>query len=546
MSNNPLSRRRFLGAVGASAVTGALSSRATAGQQSVKKDQPVDARESAKNRPNIVIFMPDELRADALGCYGNPLVKTPNFDRLAKAGTRFANCHVQYPICGPSRCSMLTGWPVSVRGHRSQSYFLRNNEPNLFRYLRQGGYDVFWFGKNDALAAESFSSSVTQWNFIGSRDFAEGKAGLPSLGTRKDYRKDPATFLGEEIADPRQTRDFACVEAAIRILQRQENEHPFCIFLPLSFPHPPYGAPTGFHDRYDPGEIKDLAPAGLARKPDYLSAARAAYGLDRQPSEIFRTIRARYYGAVTYSDWMLGQLLDAIEASGHRNDTAVIVCSDHGDYAGDYGMVEKWPSGLEDQLTHIPLIISDPGSDAGRETSDPVMLFDMMATCLDLAGVEANHTHFARSLVPYLRGENPDARVAAFAEGGYNTYEPQCFEYPPPARQVYYARLHLQVTQPQTVSRVAMIRTRDYKLVFRPAGQSELYRYQDDPRELNNRYGDSELAAIQAGLKEQLLEWYLATTGVAPMDKDQREFPPYQPDPHLESVRAEWPFLKRK
>lgn len=91
-----------------------------------------------------------------------------------------------------------------------------------------------------------------------------------------------------------------------------------------------------------------------------------------------------------------------------------------------------------------------------------------------------------------------------------------------------------------------MIRTRDHKLVFRPAGQSELYRYQDDPRELNNRYGGPELAAIQSGLKEQLLEWYLASTGVAPMDKDQRGFPLYQPDPHLEPVRAEWPFVRRK
>ncbi len=110
-------------------------------------------------QPNLILFMPDELRADALACYGNPLTHTPNFDKLAQQGTRFANCHVQFPVCGASRCSLLTGWPTSVRGHRSLFYFLRPNEPNLFRSLRQAGYDVFWYGKNDALAAESFSES---------------------------------------------------------------------------------------------------------------------------------------------------------------------------------------------------------------------------------------------------------------------------------------------------------------------------------------------------------------------------------------------------
>ncbi|HEX3918531.1 MAG TPA: sulfatase-like hydrolase/transferase, partial [Caulobacteraceae bacterium] len=114
-------------------------------------------------RPNLILFMPDELRADALGCYGNPVTATPHFDRLAAEGTRFAQCHVQFPVCGASRCSLLTGWPAHVRGHRSLYYFLRPEEPNLFRDLRRAGYDVYWFGKNDALAAASFADSVTEW-----------------------------------------------------------------------------------------------------------------------------------------------------------------------------------------------------------------------------------------------------------------------------------------------------------------------------------------------------------------------------------------------
>ncbi|MEO6924301.1 MAG: sulfatase-like hydrolase/transferase [Bryocella sp.] len=133
-----LSRRTFLGHSSATAFAGALSPAFVGAAQA--ETEPVAC--PSGQRQNIICFMPDTLRADALGCYGNPIAKTPNFDKLAAMGTLFEDCHVQFPICGASRCSMLTGWPTSVRGHRSQMYFLRPDEPNLFRYMRQAGYDV--------------------------------------------------------------------------------------------------------------------------------------------------------------------------------------------------------------------------------------------------------------------------------------------------------------------------------------------------------------------------------------------------------------------
>ena len=82
---------------------------------------------------------------------------------LAKQRTRFADCHVQFAVCGASRCSLVTGLPTADTGHRSLYYFLRRDEPNMFRYFKDGGYDTFWFGKNDALAPESFPLSLTEW-----------------------------------------------------------------------------------------------------------------------------------------------------------------------------------------------------------------------------------------------------------------------------------------------------------------------------------------------------------------------------------------------
>ncbi|MDE3187711.1 MAG: sulfatase-like hydrolase/transferase [Acidobacteriota bacterium] len=520
-----MNRRSFLGFSSASLLAGAAGSlplnAAVAHDADATNARANEA--SPVRRPNIVIFMPDEMRADSLACYGNAITKTPNLDRLAQQGTRFENCHVQFPVCGASRCALLTGWPTSVRGHRSLYYFLRPEEPNLFRYLRRAGYDVFWFGKNDALAAQSFYDSVTEWSDA-----------VPMAGTRPPMHSvtpGSLSMLFTAGGDRRATADYTHLQMGIEILKRKESEKPFCIFLPLNEPHPPYTAPEDFYDMYSPRSLPPLAPPGLKRKPDFHEGIRAAYGLDKLDDATFRNIRSVYYGQVSYSDWLLGELLEAIDATGHTNDTAVFVTSDHGDYAGDYGLVEKWPSGLEDCLTHVPLIARIPGGKPGVKAQDTVEMYDVMQTCLDIAGVPAEeiHTHFARSLLPQLFGGTGDRDRAAFCEGGYNIYEPQCFEPMGAGGGPYAGKIRLQNERPVTVSRSAMIRTRVHKLIMRPQGQCEFYNVGDDPSEMHNLYGDMATRQIQDELQLRLLNHFINTTGVAPKDKDARDCPPFYP-----------------
>ena len=536
MAKQKLTRRGFLGSSGAAMLAGLASqvaSQAGAGETASTQISPGQQMKQTHTQPNLILFMPDELRADALACYGNPLTRTPNFDKLAQEGTRFANCHVQFPVCGASRCSLLTGWPTSVRGHRSLFYFLRPNEPNMFRYLRQAGYDVFWYGKNDALAAESFYQSVTMWNYPEPAP-VRGSTGHRASQPFADKIIGPDTFIGHGNGNRTETAEYGRIQSAIRVLERKETDRPFCIFLPLSSPHPPYASPEGFNEMYQPADIHGLRPRNLPRKPNYIASIRKAYGLDGLPEDTFRKVRALYYGMVSYSDWLMGELLEAVERTNHKRDTAVFLLSDHGDYAGDYGLVEKWPSGLEDVLTHVPLIARVPGGTQGNSSENIVELFDVMATCLDLARTQAHHTHFARSLMPQIHGGAGDPKRAAFSEGGYNQYEPQCFEdnLQTPG-SLYYPKEHLECAHPETISRAAMVRTHDYKLVSRPQGQSELYVYKDDPQELHNRFGDRDVGGIQCELQQQLLHWYVNTTGIAPFDKDQRGFPPYYPTPTL-------------
>ena len=157
-----------------------------------------------------------------------------------------------------------------------------------------------------------------------------------------------------------------------------------------------------------------------------------------------------------------------------------------------------------------------------------VELYDVMQTCLDLAGTQAHHTHFARSLTPQLTGGKGDPDRAAFCEGGYNIYEPQCF--PSGAGGMYEGKQKLQNEEPLSVSRSSMVRTRTHKLIIRPQDQNELYNNANDPQERNNLYGDQSVASIQAELQSRLLVNYINTTGVAPYDKDSRNAPPFYPN----------------
>jgi arylsulfatase A-like enzyme len=356
------------------------------------------------DKMNFIFFMPDELRAESLACYGHPLAQTPNFDALAREGVRFDNCYVQHTVCTQSRCSFMTGWYPHVRGHRTLWHMLRPEEPNLFRYLKQNGYEVMWFGKNDLLAPASFPESVTTARTYGKRWF----------GKNPYATDDPRyfSFLFEPFNSVDDDHfDYANVQAGIDYLKSQPKE-PFMLYLPLVQPHPPYAAPEKWHNLIDPAELPPLRPANLANKPEFHQRIRDSRRLASVAEAHFRKIQAVYLGMTAYSDYLLGQLLNTLEDSGLAGNTTIIVFSDHGDYAGDYGLVEKFPNAMEDVITRVPLIIRTPENRVGHIVSETVELFDIMATTLELAEVEPKHSHFARSLMPQLQGEKGDIQRA--------------------------------------------------------------------------------------------------------------------------------------
>jgi len=204
--------------------------------------------------------------------------------------------------------------------------------------------------------------------------------------------------------------------------------------------------------------------------------------------------------------------------------------SDHGDFAGEYGLVEKWPSGCEDVLTRVPLLVSGPGCKKGHRAAGQVELFDIMATIMEGAGITAQHTHYARSLMPQLAGVSGDMDRAVFCEGGYNKNEYHCNEgaelesrsFMKSPGNIYYPKGLQQREHPESVGRATMIRTLKHKLVLRTYGDHELYDLPSDPGELNNLYGEKAYASVQADLERRMLDWYIATADSVPMEEDPR------------------------
>jgi len=472
---------------------------------------------------NYVLFFPDEMRAESLHCYGNEHISTPNFDLLAEEGTLFEQCHVLNTVCSPSRCAMFTGQYVHNMGHRTLWNLIKPYEHNLLRYMKEAGYEVRVYGKNDVFDPEAMKLST---------DVFERKpaVGGHSAKALKEYGQPGYFDFLYDVTPGEYTdnADWQNLKAGMDFIRgRKPGDKPFVLFLPLTMPHCPYTVQEPYYSMYDENDVPQLRPRGEG-KPRFHELIRKYRGLEETN---FKKIQAVYMGMVSFADQLLGEMMDCIRQAGIEDETMLIAAADHGDYAGDYDLVEKWPSGCEDVLTRVPLIVRAPGKQGGVRVKEPMQLFDIMPTILEDAGVEAKHTHYAKSFLAQLDGEPGDPMRAVYCEGGYNREEPQCNEGIPDKKatqfmldekSIYYPKGLQQFEEPESVGRATMIRTMTHKLVRRTYGDHELYDLEKDPLELVNVYDKAEYAKVQAELEMRLLDWYIATADAVRREEDPR------------------------
>jgi arylsulfatase A-like enzyme len=472
--------------------------------------------EAVSDPPNLLLFMPDQLRADCVGAFGNDVVHTPAIDALAARGVRFTNTYSQHSVCAQSRISMFTGLYPHVNGHRSLEYLLAPDEPNIFARLQSAGYHVALAGaRGDMLGPGVTRASSDRFGFTTGpklEDLARWHASPFEPGS-KWYD----AFYGGPVDGDMFEFDAATVQTAIDWLTGGLPE-PWCLLVALVFPHPPFTVERRWYERYEGVPITPPVPPTFDGKPGFYRELHTRYGLDRLSPADWVEIRRTYYAMISRVDDQFRQVLDAVDQSGQAARTVTFFFTDHGEYLGDYGLVEKWPAGVDDVLVRNPLIVHDPRGPSGIADTF-VEMIDLTATLEDFAGLERG-LHFGRSLRAVLSDPAHPHRDAAFSEGGFLLAEEPLLENGDAGQ--YRHKQAIQHDRTELVGRVAAIRTEQWCYVERLYEGPELYHRTADPMETTNLAGRAEHASTERELRERMFRWLFETSDLVSARRDPR------------------------
>lgn len=498
-----------------------------------------------KKRPHIIIFNPDEMRWDTMGHMGNPAASTPFLDRFAETeAVSIDRCYCQNPVCVPSRCSFATGLYPHVFGHRTMAHLLRPHEKSMFQELREAGYYVWMNTRNDLAAGqyegwiEAQADEIYHKQGLKNQIFPEvspeeeGNVGERWQEAGKEAGSYPYSFytgLSEGKADA----DIEDVWAAIeRIKGIGELDQPLCLFLGLLNPHPEYTCQEPWFSRIDREQVPDrIRPEECEGKPYIEELIRHYQELEGLSEDAWTELRATYLAQCAKIDWLFEQLCNALKEAGIYEDTAIFFFSDHGDFAGDYGLSEKAQNTFEDCLTRVPLLIKLPQGypiEPGRRDT-LAELVDFYATAMELAGVEPTHDQFGVSLLPVLANKEASVRAYAHSEGGRMAWEWQSDEYHADTADTvatspenhYYPKQKAQ-SDPLGHTKGTMTTDGRYKYVHRTLGSPEFYDLEKDAGERHNEINNPAYAKEIARFRLELLDWYQSTCDIVPRDKDRR------------------------
>ncbi len=459
------------------------------------------ARADEKPRPNVLFIALDDLNT-SLGCYAHPLVKSPNIDRLAARGVRFERAYCQYPLCNPSRSSLMFGLRPDATGVQDNGTNYRTTLPRavaLPQFFRQHGYFAARVGK-------MYHYGVP--NDIGNASMDDPKSwemtfnawGRDKTDEAKVINYTPQLGLGGALSwmiadggDDEQT-DAHVADEAIRILG-QNRGRPFFLGVGFYRPHVPCVAPKKWFDLY-PLDKVTLPPDPPDDRKHHPEAAYTVnppnYGLDAAK---LKDMRRAYYAAVSYGDAQVGRLLDALERLKLADNTIVVLWGDHGWHLGEHGLWQKMT--LFEEVARVPLIIMAPGRKGnGQVCGRPAELLDLYPTLADLCGLPVPQGLQGTSLRPLL--DDPTA----------------------PGKKAAYTQVRRGGPQNQFLGR--SVRTERWRYSEWDGGKRgvELYDHDNDPHEYRNLADDPQHAATVKELKELLKRGVAEPPGFARWEKE--------------------------
>ncbi len=374
----------------------------------------------AARRPNLLYILADDHAGYVLGCDGNRLARTPNLDRLASEGTRFAAHYCNSPVCTPSRQSFLTGQMPHMAGVTRLPTPLAEDKPTLARQLKQAGYTTAVFGKmhfNVPAKPGLHGFDIPRTEQELTRDWNQTVKPRPvpeGVATKPPWRpfKDPARIWlnADKLPYPRYERDMRSLyqlQLAEQFLEAHRNQ-PFAMWLSFMEPHSPYDFPIEDSARFDPARF-DVPRVGPEDGPQIPLIFRDLTDAQK------RGIIASYYTSVEYVDRNVGRALDALRRLGLERDTLVVYHADHGYSLGQHGRFEKHCG--YDPALRVPLVMRLPGKIRQGVVKDLTEHIDVPATVVDIMGIERLPVQHGQSLRPYLEGRRMDsARSWIFSE----------------------------------------------------------------------------------------------------------------------------------
>ncbi len=467
-------------------------------------------QEKLQKMPNLLIFCPDEMTANKTGAFGHLLVKTPNMTRMANSGVAFENHFNCYGKCVPSRISLMTGAYPHAEGFRANQIFLSSRRPNLASTLKQIGYETALVGNNHCFAENELDAFLTE-------RLVPDMEKYPAPEIQNSAGLHPESYYrGQEKG---RSRDAAFTDVGIEFIKRK-RQRPFFLWINNNFPHPPYRVREPFFSMYNRQDIDLPSKVDYSDKPEVMRKLHAAYQLDRLSDDDWRELIAVYYGMISHADYEFGRVLDALEETGQLENTIVIFWSDRGDFAGEFQLVEKWDTCMQDCLIKTPLILSGPGVPKDRRIDGFVQTIDVTATIYALLNIQPHWGIQGLNLSDLLLGKTDDVRDAVFCEGGQElvsllNYDRQQVNRNPN----YICKQTVMANEPRNNIRTRMVRTKTHKLVYRLWSKNELYDLETDPHELHNLFDNSKYQDVQYELLERLLKWEVETeTFIPPID----------------------------
>ncbi len=477
------------------------------------------------NQPNILIIMTDQQKATASHLYGNTFCETPNMQRLADEGVLYHHAFTPHPLCVPARISFWTGKYPHQHGGRRNETLMPTGATHAWQTWKEMGYTTGLIGKNHCFVTPDDLALFDVYCEI-------SHGGLPADPTTKGmewFRPLAGINAAHELRrtmtpqNPRfayATSNFPLEDYStglvagqtVRFLEQQRDQ-PFALWVSFPDPHEPWVCPQQYADLFPPDKIQ-LPPwrtdeFGGDEAPERNRVLYQMLGVWEDKIEDLYGLLAVYYGMVRFIDDALGQILDALERLGLRDNTIVLFCSDHGDFMGEHAMQCKGGV-FYDCLTRVPLIVSWPGQlPAGVRDESMANLIDVVPTLFTLQGVEVPRTMQGQPL-PTITSTPP--RDATFAEYGAGGPPFRLHDLAQMAKPWGRHTLIQSLRWREAEGRRKMVRTRAWKYVHDPMGdKDELYDMVNDPWELQNVVDDPHHQAILAELRLRLADWAITT-----------------------------------